>query len=50
MDFKFTNKEISDRVEYVTDFLELWKELKDRYNQRNVAKSYQIQKEINGLT
>lgn len=43
-------KEISDSVEYVNDFPELWKELEDRYDQTNGTKMYQIQKEINDLT
>lgn len=43
-------KEISDSVEYVRDFVELWKELEDRYDQTNGSKLYQIQKEINDLT
>ncbi|XP_015166201.1 uncharacterized protein [Solanum tuberosum] len=43
-------KDIADSVEYVTDSVELWKELEDRYDQTNGAKLYQIQKEINDLT
>ena len=43
-------KEIADSVEYVSDSVELWKELEDRYDQTNGAKLYQIQKEINDLT
>lgn len=44
------SKEISDSVEYVSDSVELWKELEDRYDQTNGAKLYQIQKEISDLT
>ncbi|XP_019246571.1 PREDICTED: uncharacterized protein LOC109226234 [Nicotiana attenuata] len=43
-------KEIADSVEYVTDAIELWKELEDRYDQTNGTKLYQIQKEINDLS
>ncbi|XP_019237003.1 PREDICTED: uncharacterized protein LOC109217227 [Nicotiana attenuata] len=43
-------KEISDSVEYVSNSAELWRELEDRYDQKNGAKLYQIQKEINDLT
>ncbi|XP_019231603.1 PREDICTED: uncharacterized protein LOC109212417 [Nicotiana attenuata] len=43
-------KEIADSVEYVTDAVELWKELEDRYDQTNGTKLYQIQKEINDLS
>ncbi|XP_070045949.1 uncharacterized protein LOC142164094 [Nicotiana tabacum] len=43
-------KEIADSVEYVNDSFELWKKLKDRYDQTNGAKLYQIQKEINNLS
>ncbi|XP_069154693.1 uncharacterized protein [Solanum lycopersicum] len=43
-------KEIADSVEYVNNSCELWKELKDRYDQTNDAKLYQIQKEIDDLT
>ncbi|XP_016509027.1 uncharacterized protein LOC107826553 [Nicotiana tabacum] len=43
------SKEISDSVEYVSDSVELWRELEDRYDQTNGAKLYQIQKEINDL-
>nr|XP_016484689.1 PREDICTED: uncharacterized protein LOC107805207 [Nicotiana tabacum] len=39
------SKKISDSVEYV----KLWRELEDRYDQTNGAKLYQIQKEINDL-
>ncbi|XP_070021577.1 uncharacterized protein [Nicotiana sylvestris] len=42
-------KEISDSVEYVNDSVELWRELKDQYDQTNEEKLYQIQKEINDL-
>ncbi|XP_019265008.1 PREDICTED: uncharacterized protein LOC109242628 [Nicotiana attenuata] len=42
-------KEISDSVEYVNDSVDLWRELKDHYDQTNGAKLYQIQKEINDL-
>ncbi|XP_019239958.1 PREDICTED: uncharacterized protein LOC109219947, partial [Nicotiana attenuata] len=41
--------EISDSVEYVSDSVELWRELEDRYDPTNGAKLYQIQKEINDL-
>ncbi|XP_015072753.1 uncharacterized protein LOC107016969 [Solanum pennellii] len=44
------SKDIADSVEYVFDSLELWNELKDRYDQTNGAKLYQIQKEINDLS
>lgn len=44
------SKEISDSVEYVSNSMELWKELEDRYDQTNGAKLYQIQKDINDLT
>lgn len=40
------SKEILDRVDYVNDSAEIWKELEDRYDQTNGAKLYQIQKEI----
>ncbi|XP_019251083.1 PREDICTED: uncharacterized protein LOC109230000 [Nicotiana attenuata] len=43
-------KEIADSVEYMTDAVELWKELEDRYDQINETKLYQIQKEINDLS
>ncbi|XP_070017220.1 uncharacterized protein [Nicotiana sylvestris] len=43
------SKEISDSVEYVSNSVELWRELEDRYDQTNGAKLYQIQKEINDL-
>ncbi|XP_019233596.1 PREDICTED: uncharacterized protein LOC109214159 [Nicotiana attenuata] len=43
-------EEIADSVEYVTDAIELWKELEDRYDQTNGTKLYQIQKEINDLS
>lgn len=43
-------KEIADSVEYVNDSFELWRELKDRYDQTNGAKLYQIQREINDLS
>lgn len=33
-------KEISDSVEYVNDSVELWKEVEDRYDQKNEAKLY----------
>nr|XP_009592340.1 uncharacterized protein LOC104089199 [Nicotiana tomentosiformis] len=32
------SKDIADSVEYVNDFVELWKELEDRYDQKNGAK------------
>lgn len=44
------SKKISDSVEYVSNLVELWKELEDIYDQTNGAKLYQIQKEINDLT
>ncbi|XP_015164068.1 uncharacterized protein [Solanum tuberosum] len=44
------SKDIVDSVEYVFDSLELWSELKDRYDQTNGAKLYHIQKEINDLS
>ncbi|XP_009770962.1 uncharacterized protein [Nicotiana sylvestris] len=43
-------KEIANSVEYVTDAMELWKELEDQYDQTNGTKLYQIQKEINDLS
>ncbi|KAH0651014.1 hypothetical protein KY284_030926 [Solanum tuberosum] len=43
------NKEIVDSVAYVDSALELWTDLKDRYDQTNGAKLYQIQKEISDL-
>ncbi|XP_070009644.1 uncharacterized protein [Nicotiana sylvestris] len=43
-------KDIADIVEYVNNSVELWKELEDRYDQRNGAKLYQIHKEINNLS
>ncbi|XP_009780372.1 uncharacterized protein [Nicotiana sylvestris] len=43
-------KDIPDSVKYVNNFVELWKELEDRYDQTNGAKLYQIQKEINDLS
>lgn len=42
-------KEVVDSVEYVSDALELWKELEDHYDQANGTKLYQIQKEISDL-
>ncbi|XP_015159976.1 uncharacterized protein [Solanum tuberosum] len=47
---KSLGKEIVDSVEYVSDALELWKELEERYDQTNGAKLFQIQKEINDLS
>ncbi|KAH0715055.1 hypothetical protein KY284_007960 [Solanum tuberosum] len=47
---KSLGKEIVDSVEYVSDALELWKELEDRYDQTNGDKLFQIQKEINDLS
>ena len=44
------SKDIGDSVEYVSDAVELWKELEDRYNQTNGAKLFQIQKDINDLS
>ncbi|XP_009628513.1 uncharacterized protein [Nicotiana tomentosiformis] len=46
----FLGKEITNSVEYVNDFVKLWKELEDRYDQTNGAKLYQIQKKINDLS
>nr|XP_016473755.1 PREDICTED: uncharacterized protein LOC107795603 [Nicotiana tabacum] len=43
-------KEIADSFEYVTDAFKLWRELKDRYDQTNGTKLYQIQEEINDLS
>ncbi|XP_049355774.1 uncharacterized protein LOC125820389 [Solanum verrucosum] len=43
-------RDIADSVEYVSDALELWMELVDRYDQTNGAKLYQTQKEINDLS
>lgn len=43
-------KEIVDSVEYVNNSTELWRKLKDHYDQTNSAKLYQIQKEINDST
>ncbi|XP_075083713.1 uncharacterized protein LOC142167461 [Nicotiana tabacum] len=43
-------KEIANSVEYVTDAMELWKELEDQYDKTNGTKLYQIQKEINDLS
>jgi len=44
------SKDIADSVEYVSDAVELWKELEDRYDQTNGAKLFQIQKDINDLS
>ncbi|XP_047251616.1 uncharacterized protein LOC124886720 [Capsicum annuum] len=44
------SKDMVDSVEYVSDSLELWNELEDRYDQTNGAKLYQLQKEINDLS
>ncbi|XP_009769799.1 uncharacterized protein [Nicotiana sylvestris] len=43
-------KDIANSVEYVNDYVELWKELEDRCDQTNRVKLYQIQKEINDLS
>ncbi|KAH0710706.1 hypothetical protein KY284_012133 [Solanum tuberosum] len=43
-------RDIAYSVEYVSDALELWTELVDRYDQTNGAKLYQTQKEINDLS
>ncbi|XP_019227852.1 PREDICTED: uncharacterized protein LOC109209120 [Nicotiana attenuata] len=43
-------KEIADSVEYVTDAIELWKDLEDQHDQTNGTKLYQIQKVINDLS
>ncbi|XP_075075643.1 uncharacterized protein LOC142162783 [Nicotiana tabacum] len=43
------SKEIADSVEYVSDAVELWKELEDR-EQTNGARLYQVQKEIDDLS
>ncbi|KAH0667643.1 hypothetical protein KY285_028849 [Solanum tuberosum] len=42
--------EIVESVEYVSDSVELWKELENRYDQTNGAKLYQVQHEINELS
>ncbi|XP_069149162.1 uncharacterized protein [Solanum lycopersicum] len=44
------SKDIADSVEYVSDAVELWKEIEDRYDQTNGAKLFQIQKDINDLS
>ena len=44
------SKDIADSVEYVSDAVELWKELEDRYDQTNGAKLFQIQRDINDLS
>ena len=44
------SKDIADSVEYVSDAVELWKDLEDRYDQTNGAKLFQIQKDINDLS
>uniref|UniRef100_A0A0V0IKK6 Putative ovule protein n=1 Tax=Solanum chacoense TaxID=4108 RepID=A0A0V0IKK6_SOLCH len=44
------SKEIADSVEFIMSSAELWRELKDRYEQTNGAKLYQIQREINDLS
>ncbi|KAK6804699.1 hypothetical protein RDI58_002483 [Solanum bulbocastanum] len=41
--------DIADSLQYVNNAKELWQELKDRYDQPNGAKRYQIQREINDL-
>lgn len=35
-------KEIADNVKYVSDAIELWRELEGRYDQTNRTKLYQI--------
>ncbi|XP_060178075.1 uncharacterized protein LOC132608008 [Lycium barbarum] len=47
---QFNTIRIADSVEYVTDAVELWRELEDQYDQTNGAKLYEIQKEINDLS
>lgn len=41
--------ELRDSLQYVSNAEELWKELKDRYDQTNGCKLYQLQNEINDL-
>ncbi|XP_016464802.2 uncharacterized protein LOC107787711 [Nicotiana tabacum] len=43
------SKDLADSLQYVNDAKELWQELKDRYDQTNGAKLYQLQKKINDL-
>ena len=43
------SKDIARSVEYISDVVELWKQLEDRYDQTNGAKLFQIQKDINDL-
>ncbi|KAH0683951.1 hypothetical protein KY290_022586 [Solanum tuberosum] len=43
------SKDIADSLQYVNNAAELWQELKDRYDQTNGAKLYQLQKEISDL-
>ncbi|XP_019260307.1 PREDICTED: uncharacterized protein LOC109238329 [Nicotiana attenuata] len=50
VDFKCLAKEIADSVEYVSNSVNLWRELEDRYDQTNGAKHYQIQKETNDVS
>ena len=38
------SKDIADSVEYVSDAVELWKEIKDRYDQTNGAKLFKSKK------
>ncbi|XP_009795566.1 uncharacterized protein LOC142182225 [Nicotiana tabacum] len=44
------SKDLAESLQYVNDAKELWKELKDRYDQTNGAKLYQSQKEISDLS
>ncbi|XP_019236981.1 PREDICTED: uncharacterized protein LOC109217208 [Nicotiana attenuata] len=43
------SKDLVDSPQYVSDPMELWQELEDRYDQTNGAKLNQLQKEINDL-
>ena len=44
------SKDLPDSLQYVNNAKELWDELKDRYDQANGAKLYQIQQELSSLT
>ncbi|XP_033514282.1 uncharacterized protein [Nicotiana tomentosiformis] len=44
------SNDLADSLQYVSDARELWQELKDRYDQTNGAKLYQLQKKINDLS
>ena len=44
------SKDLADSLQYVNNAKELWDELKDRYDQANGAKLYQIQQELSSLT